>query len=42
MITPEVAQAHINELRRVAAMYQRGGVAPSAWRRLLTRYFRHS
>ena len=42
MITPEVAQAHINELRRVAALYQRGTAAPSAWSRLLTRYIRHS
>jgi hypothetical protein len=42
MITPEVARAHIDELHRVAAQYHRAHAAPSAWRRLLTRYIRHS
>ncbi|WP_020388404.1 hypothetical protein [Kribbella catacumbae] len=42
MITPEVAQAHIDEMRRVAAIHQRANAVPSAWRRLLTRYTRHS
>jgi hypothetical protein len=42
MITPEVARAHIDEMRRVAAIYQRDHVRPSTWRRLLTRYTRHS
>ncbi|WP_328321274.1 hypothetical protein OHA70_23995 [Kribbella sp. NBC_00382] len=42
MITPEVARAHIDEMRRVAAIHQRDFTGPSAWRRLLTRYIRHS
>lgn len=42
MITAEVARAHIDEMRRVAAIYQRDHVGPSAWRRLLTRYTRQS
>ena len=42
MITPEVARAHIDELHRVAAQYNRAHAVPSAWRRLLTRYIRHS
>ncbi|HEY0472919.1 MAG TPA: hypothetical protein VGD34_14700 [Kribbella sp.] len=42
MITPEVVRAHIDEMHRVAAMHQRAHTAPSAWRRLLTRYLRHS
>lgn len=42
MITPDVARAHIDELRRVAAIHQRDNAFPSAWRRLLTRYIRHS
>ncbi|GAA0944460.1 MULTISPECIES: hypothetical protein [Kribbella] len=42
MITPEVARAHIDEMRRVAAIHQRDYTGPSAWRRLLTRYIRHS
>ncbi|WP_272952549.1 hypothetical protein [Kribbella amoyensis] len=38
MITPEVARAHIDEMRRVAALQHRGVAAsPSVWRRLLTR-----
>ncbi|TDO47406.1 hypothetical protein EV643_109303 [Kribbella sp. VKM Ac-2527] len=40
MITPEVARAHIDEMRRVAARYQRGAAVPSVWRRLLTRQTR--
>jgi hypothetical protein len=42
MITPEVARAHIDELHRVAAQYHRAHAVPSVWRRLLTRYIRHS
>ncbi|GAB2663049.1 hypothetical protein [Kribbella swartbergensis] len=42
MITPDVARAHIDELHRVAAKYHRVAAAPSVWRRLLTRYIRHS
>lgn len=42
MITPEVARAHIDELRRVAAIHQRDHSGPSTWRRLLTRYIRQS
>jgi hypothetical protein len=42
MITPEVARAHIDEMRRVAAIHQRAHTGPSALRRLLTRYIRHS
>jgi hypothetical protein len=43
MITPEVARAHIDEMRRVAAMQNRGvAKTPSVWRRLLTRHVRHS
>ncbi|MEU0088973.1 hypothetical protein [Kribbella sp. NPDC006257] len=42
MITPEVARAHIDEMHRVAAMHQRAAAVPSTWRRLLTRYIRHS
>ncbi|MEV6415455.1 hypothetical protein [Kribbella sp. NPDC051718] len=42
MITPEVARAHIDEMRRVAAIHQRDYTGPSTWRRLLTRYIRHS
>ncbi|MEU4392982.1 hypothetical protein [Kribbella sp. NPDC023855] len=42
MITPDVARAHIDELRRVAAIHHRDHSGPSAWRRLLTRYIRHS
>ena len=37
MITPEVARAHIDEMRRVAAQYQRGSAVRPVWRRLLTR-----
>ncbi|ADB31407.1 hypothetical protein Kfla_2331 [Kribbella flavida DSM 17836] len=37
MITPDVARAHIDEMRRVAAMHQRAATGPSVWRRLLTR-----
>ncbi|MFI7062733.1 hypothetical protein ACIBL3_17255 [Kribbella sp. NPDC050124] len=42
MITPEVARAHIDELHRVAAQRRRAAAVPSAWRRRLTRYIRHS
>ncbi|MFK4086478.1 hypothetical protein ACI2LF_20375 [Kribbella sp. NPDC020789] len=42
MITPDVARAHIDELHRVAAQYQRASTVPSLWRRLLTRHIRHS
>lgn len=37
MITPEVARAHIHELRRVAELHNRVAARPSALRRLLTR-----
>jgi hypothetical protein len=39
---PELARAHIDELRRVAAAHQRGDAGPSSLRRLLKRYIRHS
>ncbi|MET7281679.1 hypothetical protein ABZS29_25815 [Kribbella sp. NPDC005582] len=42
MITPDVARAHIDEMHRVAAQYQRAAGVPSLWRRLLTRHIRHS
>ena len=42
MITPEVARAHIDELHRAAARYNRAAAVPSVWRRLLTRHIRHS
>ncbi|HEU4946392.1 MAG TPA: hypothetical protein VFT31_04505 [Kribbella sp.] len=41
MIT-EVARAHIDELHRIAAAHQRAAAVPSAWRRLVRRYTRHS
>ncbi|WP_405057224.1 hypothetical protein OG474_31385 [Kribbella sp. NBC_01505] len=40
MITPDVARAHIDEMHRVAAQYQRAAAVPSFWRRLLTRHAR--
>ncbi|WP_272949645.1 hypothetical protein [Kribbella antibiotica] len=40
MITPDVARAHIDEMHRVAAQYQRAAAVPSLWRRLLTRHAR--
>jgi hypothetical protein len=38
----DVARAHIEELHREAAQYQRAAAVPTVWRRLLNRYAHRS